>query len=90
MVSGEVISVVLGGGCLVWEGGRWVLQVGCGGVGVVKGYCCFLAVECFLKVRGEFEFVVEFVDRDEGSKALACFLGRGLEFFRSEASFDVE
>ena len=71
----------------VWYGR---VGVGCGGVGVVKGYCCFLVVECFLEIRGEFEFVVEFVYGDEGSKALACFLGRGLEFFRGEASFDVE
>jgi hypothetical protein len=39
---------------------------------------------------GEFEFVVELVDGDEGSEALASFFGGGLEFFRGEASFDVE
>ena len=30
-------------------------------------------VECFLEGRGEFEFVVEFVDGVEGSETLACF-----------------
>ena len=50
---------------------------------------CFCVVKCFLEGRGELESVVEFVDGDEGSESLACFFGGGLEFFRSEASFDV-
>jgi hypothetical protein len=33
-----------------------------------------LVVERFLEGCGEFEFVVEFVDGDEGSEALASFL----------------
>ena len=62
----------------------------CGRVGVVEGYCCFLFVERFLEGCGEFEFVVEFVDGDEGSETLACFFGWSLEFLRGEAPFDVE
>ena len=68
----------------------WGVIAWCGWVGVVEVYCCFLIVECFLESCGEFESVVEFVDGDEGSEALACFFGGGLEFFRGEAPFDVE
>lgn len=58
-------------GVVVWCGR---LGAGCGWVGVVEGYCCFCVVECFLlESCGEFEFVVEFVDNDQGSKTLACF-----------------
>ena len=56
----------------------------------MEGYCCFVVVECFLESCGEFEFVVEFVDGDEGSETLASFFGGGLEFFRGETPFDVE
>ena len=48
----------------------------CGWVGVVECDRCFLVIERFLEGRGELEFVVEFVDGDEGSETLACFLGR--------------
>ena len=40
----------------------------CGWVGVVECDCCFLVIERFLEGRGELEFVVEFVDGDEGSE----------------------
>ena len=63
----------------IWYG-RVGVGCGGGGVGVVEGYCCFVVVKCFLKSSGEFESVVEFVDGDEGSEALACFFGGGLEF----------
>ena len=57
-----------------WVGDRcrtWDL----GGVGVLAGYCCFCVVQCFLECCGELEFVVEFIDCDEGSESLACFFG---------------
>ena len=59
-------------------------------MGVLEGCYCFCVVECFLEGRGEFEFVIELVDGDEGSETLASFFGGGLELFRSEAPFDVE
>ena len=68
----------------------WGVVAWCGWVGVVEGDRCFLVVECFLESYGELEFVVELVNGDEGSEALASFFGWGLEFFRGEASFDVE
>ena len=68
----------------------WGVVACCGWVGVVEGYCCFVVVECFLEGRCELEFVVELVNGDEGSEALASFFGWGLEFFRGEAPFDVE
>ncbi len=68
----------------------WGVVAWCGWVGVVEGDCCFLDVERFLEGCGEFEFVVELVDGDEGSETFASFFGGGLEFFRSEAPFDVE
>ena len=71
----------------VWYGR---VGVGCGGVGVVEGYCCVVVVKCFLEGSGEFESVVEFVDGDKGSEAFASFFGGCLEFFRGEAPFDVE
>jgi hypothetical protein len=58
-------------------------------VSVVEGCCCFCVVECFLEGFGEFEFVVEFVDGDEGSESFASFFGGGLKFFRGEAPFDI-
>ena len=67
----------VGGDDLVcWGGVAW-----CGWVSVVEGCCCFCVVECFLEGFGEFEFVVEFVDGDEGSESLACFFGGVLRFF---------
>ena len=39
---------------------------------------------------GEFKFVVELVDGDEGGEALASLFGGGFEFFRGETPFDVE
>ena len=51
-----------GGGCRVRVGGR------SGGLLLLLS-----VVECFLEGRGEFEFVVEFVDGVEGSETLACF-----------------
>ena len=74
--------VVLGVGgegvFLLW---CWWLVYWYRGLGVLEGYCCFCVVECFLEGRGELEFVVEFVDGDEGSELFACFFGRGFEFF---------
>ena len=77
--------------CWCWVG-VWCGEVGagCGGMGVVEGYCCVVVVKCFLESCGELEFVVELVNGDEGSEALASFFGWGLEFFRGEAPFDVE
>ena len=59
----------------------WGVVAWCGWVGVVEGDCCFLVIKRFLEGRGEFEFVVEFVDGDEGGETLARFFGGGLEFF---------
>ena len=47
----------------------WGVFAWCGWVGVVEGDCCFLVVKRFLEGCGEFEFVVELVDGDEGGEA---------------------
>ena len=79
---------------LCWWGGDvlvcWGVVARRGWVGVVEGYCRFCVVERFLECCGELEFVVEFVDGDEGSESFASFFGGGLKFFRGEAPFDVE
>jgi hypothetical protein len=81
---------------LCWWGGGdaflvcWGVVDRRGWVGVVEGYCCFVVVECFLEGRGEFEFVVELVDGDEGRESFACFFRGGLELFGGETPFDVE
>ena len=82
-----VLGVGVEGVFLLW---CWWLVYWYRGLGVLEGYCCFCVVECFLEGRGDFEFVVELVDGDEGGETLASFFGGGLEFFRSEAPFDVE
>ncbi len=93
MDGGFVLIGVLVMGLYWWGGGvlvSWGVVAWCGWVGVVEGDCYFLVVERFLESCGEFEFVVEFVDGDEGSESFASFFGRGLEFFGGETPFDVE
>ncbi len=79
---------------LCWRGGDvlvcWGVVAWRGWVVVVEGYCRFRVVERFLEGRGEFEFVVEIVDGDEGRESFACFFRGGLELFGGETPFDVE
>ena len=67
----------------------WGVVAWCGWVGVVEGDCCFLVIERFLEGRGELKFVVEFVDGDEGSEALAWSIYSLVNFFGRNVARDI-